>query len=60
MESDAWATALMAMDYQNGFSKVKSQSNIDVVWILIDNNDGKRYFSKSGDINIKQMIYPLI
>ena len=60
MESDAWATALMAMDYQTGFSKAKSQSNIDVVWILIDSNDGKRYFSKSGDINIKQMIYPLI
>ena len=59
MESDAWATALMAMEYQTGFAKVESQSNIDAVWILIDNNNGKRYFSKSGDINIKQMIYPL-
>ena len=60
MESDAWATALMAMDYQTGFAIAKSQSNIDVVWIFIDNNDGKRYFSKSGEIQIKQMIYPLI
>ena len=43
-----------------GFAIAKSQSNIDVGWIFIDNNDGKRYFSKSGEIQIKQMIYPLI
>ena len=60
MESDAWATALMAMDHQTGFAMVESQSNIDAVWILIDNYDGKRYFSRSGDIDIKKMIYPLI
>ena len=60
MESDAWATALMAMNYQTGYSMVESQSNIDAIWILFDNNDGKRYFSKSGDIDIKKMIYPLM
>tara|TARA_B100001115_G_scaffold115568_1_gene85894 strand:+ start:904 stop:1917 length:1014 start_codon:yes stop_codon:yes gene_type:complete len=60
MESDAWATALMAMDHQTGFAMVESQSNIDAVWILIDNYDGKRYFSRSGDVDIKKMIYPLI
>ena len=60
MESDAWATALMAMNHQTGFAIVESQSNIDAVWILIDNYDGKRYFSKSGDIYIKKMIYPLM
>ena len=60
MESDAWATALMAMNHQTGFSMVESQSNIDAVWILIDNYDGKRYFSKSGDIDIKKIIYPLM
>ena len=60
MESDAWATALMAMNHQTGFAMVESQSNIDAVWILIDNYDGKRYFSKSGDIDIKKMIYPLM
>ena len=59
MESDAWATALMAMNHQTGFAIVESQSNIDAVWILIDNYDGKRYFSKSGDIDIKEMIYTL-
>ena len=59
MESDAWATALMAMNHQTGFAIVESQSNIDAVWILIDNYDGKRYFSKSGDIDIKKMIYTL-
>ena len=59
MESDAWATALMAMNYQTGYSMVESQSNIDAIWILFDNNDGKRYFSKSGDIDIKKMIYTL-
>ena len=59
MESDAWATALMAMNHQTGFAIVESQSNIDAVWILIDNYDGKRYFSKSGDIDIKNMIYTL-
>ena len=60
MESDAWATALMAMNHQTGFAMVESQSNIDAVWILIDNYDGKRYFSKSGDIDIIKMIYPLM
>ena len=59
MESDAWATALMAMNHQTGYSMVESQSNIDAIWILFDNNDGKRYFSKSGDIDIKKMIYTL-
>ena len=60
MESDAWATALMAMNHQAGFAFVESQSNIDAVWILIDNYNGKRYFSKSGDIDIIKMIYPLM
>ncbi len=60
MESDAWATALMAMNHQTGFALVENQSNINAVWILIDNYDGKRYFSMSGDIDIKKMIYPLI
>ena len=60
MESDAWATALMAMNHQTGFAMVESQSNIDAVWILFDNYDGKRYFSKSGDIDIIKMIYPLM
>ena len=59
MESDAWATALMAMNHKTGFAIVESKSNIDAVWILIDNYDGKRYFSKSGDIDIKNMIYTL-
>ena len=60
MESDAWATALMAMNHQTGFALVENQSNIDAVWILVDNYDGKRYFSMSGDIDIKKMIYPLM
>ena len=60
MESDAWATALMAMNHQTGFALVENQSNIDAVWILVDNYDGKRYFSISGDIDIKKMIYPLM
>ena len=60
MESDAWATALMAMDHKTGFSMVENQSSIDAVWILVDNYDGKRYFSISGDIDIKKMIYPLM
>ena len=59
MESDAWATALMAMNHQTGYSTVESQSNIDAIWILFDNNDGRRYFSRSGDIDIKKMIYTL-
>ena len=59
MVSDAWATALMAMNHQTGYSTVESQSNIDAIWILFDNNDGKRYFSRSGDIDIKKMIYTL-
>ena len=58
MESDAWATALMAMNHQTGFALVENQSNINAVWILVDNYDGKRYFSMSGDIDIKKMIYP--
>ena len=58
MVADAWATALMVMDYDTGYAKVEDESGIDAVWILKDNNE-KRYFSISGDVTMKKMKYSI-
>ncbi|MFL2983407.1 MAG: FAD:protein FMN transferase [Candidatus Neomarinimicrobiota bacterium] len=59
MKSDAWATALMVMDYETGYKKVESESDIDAIWIVKDAKDGERYFSMSGAIKINKMLYPI-
>ena len=56
MIADAWATALMVMDHNTGYAMVEDESDIDAIWILKDNN-GKRYFSISGDVTMKKMKY---
>ena len=58
MVADAWATALMVMDYDTGYAKVEDESGIDAVWILKDNNE-KRYFSISGDVTMKKLKYSI-
>ena len=58
MVADAWATALMVMDYDTGYAKVEDESDIDAVWILKDNNE-KRYFSISGDVTMKKLKYSI-
>ena len=59
MHSDAWATALMVMDYKTGYSKVENNPDIDAIWILEDSKNKQPYFSISGDIEISEMIYPI-
>lgn len=58
MIADAWATALMVMNHNTGYAMVEDESDIDAVWILKGNN-GKRYFSISGDVTIKKMKYSI-
>ena len=59
MHSDAWATALMVMDYKTGYSKVENNPDIDAIWILEDSISKEPYFSISGDIEVSEMIYPI-
>lgn len=59
MVSDAWATALMVMDYETGLEKVTENSDIKVVWIL-ENKDGSRCIAKSIGVNIDDSIYEII
>ena len=58
MIADAWATALMVMDYQTGYAKVNNVPEIDAVWIIRDSENGNRYVSKSGNMEIKELKYP--
>ena len=57
MIADAWATALMVMDYEIGYEKVNNNPEIDAVWIMKDSEDGNRYVSKSGNMEIKELKY---
>tara|TARA_B100001250_G_C19745468_1_gene765094 strand:+ start:151 stop:1218 length:1068 start_codon:yes stop_codon:yes gene_type:complete len=59
MRADAWATALMTMDYNKGFEKVNSETGVDAVWVLRDVDSKKIYLSKSSNIQMKNLIYPI-
>jgi len=59
MVADAWATALMVMDYETGLKRVTENSDIKAIWIL-DKKDGPRYIAKSIDTKIDDCIYEII
>ena len=59
MVADAWATALMVMDYETGLKKVTENPNIKAVWIL-DKKDGSRRVARSVGAKIDNSIYEII
>ena len=59
MVADAWATALMVMDYETGLKKVTENPDIKAVWIL-DKNDGSRRVARSVGAKIDDSIYEII
>ena len=59
MVADAWATALMVMDYETGLQKVTENPYIKAVWIL-DEKDGSRVVAKSVGVEIDDSIYEII
>jgi thiamine biosynthesis lipoprotein len=59
MVADAWATALMVMDYETGLKRVTENSDIKAIWIL-DKKDGSRYIAKSVGTKIDDSIYEII
>lgn len=56
MIADAWATALMTLDYREGFSLVKNNPEIDVVWI-IESEEGVRSVAKTKNASMENSIY---
>ena len=59
MMADAWATALMVMDYQTGLKKVSENPEIEAIWIL-DKKDGSRRVARSDGAKIEDSIYGII
>jgi len=59
MVADAWATALMVMDYETGLKKVTENPYIKAVWIL-DEKDGSRVVAKSVGVKLDDSIYEII
>jgi len=57
MIADAWATALMVMNYKTGYEMVENDPEIDAIWIIKDERN-RRYVSMSGQIDIRELIYP--
>jgi len=59
MLSDAWATGLMAIDFENGLKKVNENSSIKAVWIL-EREDGTRRIARSEGAKVEDSIYEII
>ena len=56
MEADAWATALMALSYEDGFEIIDHFKNIGAVWLL-KTSDNNRVIFKKGDFSIINPIF---
>ena len=59
MIADAWATALMAMDFETGLDIINSDTNLDAVWVVRDNNGDELYIVKSGNQKLERVKYPI-
>jgi thiamine biosynthesis lipoprotein len=57
MVADAWATALMVMDYDTGFNSVKKTEHLSVIWLI--EKDEKRIIKKYGNIKINEALYSI-
>ena len=45
--------------YNKGIEKVNRETDVDAVWVIRDIDSKKIYFSKSRNIQIKNLIYPI-
>ena len=59
MVADAWATALMVMDYDTGLKMVNENHDIKAIWIL-NNKDGSRRLVRSDGAKVEDSIYEII
>ena len=59
MVADAWATALMAMNYETGLKMVNNNLNIKAIWIL-DNQDGTKCIALSDKVKIADPMFEII
>jgi len=57
--ADSWATALMVMNFGNGYQYVKNNPEIEAIWLLKEKENQNRYFSLSSNIPIRDTIYPI-
>ena len=55
MVADAWATALMTMEYRKGVEYLKKVGGVSALWVLNDN--GIRKIRRFGEIKILDSIY---
>ena len=58
MEADAWATALMALSYEDGLEIIGPLKNIGAVWLL-KTSDDNRVIIKKGDFSITNPIFEI-
>ena len=58
MEADAWATALMALSYEDGLEIIDNFKNIGAVWLL-KTSDDNRVILKKGDFSIINPIFEI-
>ena len=59
MMADGWSTALMIMDYESGKELIRSEKDLDVIWI-IERSDASRRFGITKEIKIEDSIYEII
>ena len=56
--SDAWATALMAMEYQSALKILEKTDDVNVLWVF--NEMGKNYIRIHGDIVLLNEKYQIL
>ena len=54
MKADAWATALMVMNFKEGKNKIDSNPDLEAIWILSDDR-GNQHIEKTSGINFKKL-----
>ena len=59
MRADAWATALMTMNYLKGKQLVQNQDNLDAIW-LVELNDKSKKIGLTENIYLKEKKYDVI
>lgn len=57
MVADAWATALMTMEYEKGLEFLKKVKGVNALWVL--DEDGVLKIKKYGEIKIIDSIYAM-
>jgi len=56
MEADAWATALMVLNFEEGSKLVSDRTDLDVLWI-VETEDGQREIEKTKGFIIENPKY---